>query len=98
MLFHIFRRAAEERDLDVVDGARAVQRQVRAVPQNYAHAEPIVMLPVDPSVTAITMADPSFQVATGSAVTDASGTRQAAVLFPPNTSAVMTLPDGSTRS
>jgi RHS repeat-associated protein len=77
-------------------GFLPVHRQLKAVAQNYAHADPIVMLPLDPAVTTLTMAMPTFQVAHGSMVTDTSGSRQPAVVFPPDTTATLTLPDGTT--
>ena len=43
----------------------------------------VVLVPVDPQVTAIDLSAGSLQVARGSPVTDADGSRQATVLFPP---------------
>ena len=49
-------------------------------------------------ITSIDLASAApFQVARGSQVTDADGTRQATLLFPQGTAAEILLPDGSTQ-
>ena len=65
--------------------------------QDYAFTDDVALIPPDPQVTPIDLSDPSapMQVAQGSPVSDASGSRQATVLFPQGTQAEMVLPDGS---
>jgi RHS repeat-associated protein len=76
-----------------------VQRQVEAPWRDYVWLPDVVMLPYDPQVTTIDLTAPTaMQVARGSVVTDESGTRQATLLFSPETSATMALPDGTTQS
>jgi len=85
----------------VVEYAKAgflpVQRQVSAPWQDFATAEDVVLVPLDSQVTAIDLsgAAASYQAAQGSLSSDADGSRQATVLFPPGLQASMTLPDGS---
>ncbi|MFZ5786981.1 MAG: carboxypeptidase-like regulatory domain-containing protein, partial [Acidobacteriota bacterium] len=55
----------------------------------------IVLVPFDPAVSVVDLTQPVVQVARGSVVTDASGTRQATLLFNPGTTATMVLPDGT---
>lgn len=78
-------------------GYLPVQRQLNAAWNEYSWADPVVMIPVDPQVTVVDLADQtqSFQVAKGSAVTDSDGTRQATLLFPSGTTATMVMPDGT---
>jgi hypothetical protein len=58
----------------------------------------VTLIPQDPQVTAIDLASTQpMQVAQGSRVTDADGSRQATVLFPSGTVARMVFADGSTR-
>jgi RHS repeat-associated protein len=82
------------------DGYLSVQRQLDTPWTDYAIAETVVMIPLDVQVTTVdlTGATQAFQVAQGSPVTDADGTRQATLLFPQGITATMTLPDGSTQS
>jgi RHS repeat-associated protein len=79
-------------------GFLPVQRQVKTPWQDYVWADTVVMIALDSRVTAIDLsAGTALQVARGSLVTDADGSRQATLLFPAGTQATMTLPDGSTR-
>ena len=78
------------------DGYLPVQRAVEAPWVEYAPVDDVVMIPYDAQVTAVDLAVPgTMQVARGSVVTDADGTRQATVLFPPNTGAQMVFAGGS---
>jgi len=78
------------------DGFLPVQRQIATSWQQYAIVEDIVMIQLDPMVTPIDLtANLPMQVAQGSEVTD--GTRRATILFPQGTTALMTLPDGTTQ-
>lgn len=82
----------------VKDGYLTVQRHVDVPLQNYVWLPDVVMIECDNKVTAIKLdGGPGMQVAQGSPVTDADGTRQATLLFPEGTSAEMVLPDGSTQ-
>ncbi len=56
----------------------------------------VVLIPLDPATTVVDLSQTGFQVARGSVVTDASGTRQATLLFPPGMSAAMIDPAGRT--
>ena len=78
-------------------GRFPAQRQVEVQWQDYGFADDVALIPPDPQVTTIDLSDPSapMQVAQGSLVSDASGPRQATVLFPAGTQAEMVLPDGS---
>ncbi|MEW6039323.1 MAG: PKD domain-containing protein [Pseudomonadota bacterium] len=78
-------------------GFLPVQRQVSVPWQDFATAEDVVLVPLDPQVTAIDLsgAVAGYQAAQGSLSSDADGSRQATVLFPPGLQASMTLPDGS---
>jgi len=79
------------------EGYLPVQRTVPTQWNGWYHADDVVLIPFDDQVTTIDLTDDSqaFQVARGSEVSDADGTRQATVLFPAGTTAEITLPDGS---
>jgi len=82
----------------LMSGYLAVQRQVQAPLQDYAVIHDVAMIPVDSQVTSIDLsASQSMQVARGSPSTDADGTRQATLLFPSGTAAIMVFPDASTQ-
>ena len=53
------------------------------------------MIPLDAQVTPIDLNAAAMQVARGSPVTDADGTRRATLLFPQGTTATLVMPDGS---
>ena len=73
------------------------ERLVQAPWQDYVTASDVVLLQVDSQVTAIDLSSSGeLQVARATPSTDANGTRQATLLVPPDTTATMTLPDGST--
>ena len=73
-----------------------VQRTLNAPWQDYVMAPDVVMIGLDPLVTAVTLGNAGMQVAQGSKQSDASGARHATVLFPPGTTANLVMPDGST--
>ncbi|PYN96669.1 MAG: hypothetical protein DMD91_20675, partial [Candidatus Rokuibacteriota bacterium] len=79
-------------------GLLSAQRQVDVPWQDYVAAPDVVMIALDPQVTAVTLLGATtIQLARGSAVTDADGARQATLLFAPGTQATMTLPGGGTQ-
>ncbi len=80
-------------------GFLPVQRTVENIPWgDFAHATDVVMIGLDVNVTAVDLtATVPIQVARGSAITDADGSRQATVFFPQGTQATMVLSDGSTQ-
>ena len=82
------------------DGYLPAQRTITPPWQGYAYLPDVVLIQPDTQVTQITLAepDPLLRIAQGSLVTDSDGSRIATVLFPENTTATMTLPDGSTSS
>ena len=74
------------------------QRQLNVPWQDYAMAPDVMLLSVDPQMTPIDLtANLGMQVARGSMMTDADGSRQATLLFPPGTQAQLVMPDGSTQ-
>ncbi|MCP4001441.1 MAG: hypothetical protein GY727_11085, partial [Gammaproteobacteria bacterium] len=76
-----------------------VQRKIDVPWQDYTWLPDIVMIGLDSQVTTIdlTSSEP-MQVAAGSAVIGADGTRTAVVMIPQGTTATITLPDGSTQN
>jgi RHS repeat-associated protein len=80
-------------------GYLPAQRQIDAPWQDYAFLPDVVLIQPDPHVTTIDLTDTTqpMQVAAGSPVTDADGTRQAVVMIPQGTTATLVLPDGSTQ-
>ncbi len=80
------------------EGYLPAQRQIDVPWQDYVTAPDVVLCPLDPQVTVVDLtAAEDIQVAQGTPVTDADGTRQATILFPQGTTAEMVLPDGSTQ-
>src|SRR5262249_2098725 len=65
--------------------------------QDFIMAPDVVLLPPDARVTTIALGASTMQVARGSAMTDADGSRQATLLFPAGTQASIYRPDGSTQ-
>jgi RHS repeat-associated protein len=74
------------------------QRQVATAWNAFRIAPDIALIPYDSASATIASGNAQYQVARGSIVSDARGTRRATLLFPPNTAASMVLPDGSTAS
>jgi RHS repeat-associated protein len=80
------------------DGFLPAQRQLRVPWQDFAVVPDVVLISPDTKKTSIDLdAGAPVQVARGSKVTDADGTRQATILFAQATTATMTLADGTTR-
>jgi RHS repeat-associated protein len=79
-------------------GYLPLQRKVNTPWQDFALAPDVVMIALDSKVTAVDLAANAMQVAQGSPIIDADGTRTATVLFPAGTTATMTLADGTTRA
>ena len=77
------------------DGFLPAQRQVETRWRDYSWAEPLVLVPFDTVTSTVQAGAGVMQVARGSSVTDADGTRQATALFPAGTQALMSFPDGS---
>ncbi|WP_156338697.1 RHS repeat-associated core domain-containing protein [Chondromyces crocatus] len=78
------------------DGFLPAARRIDVPWQGYAQAPDVVLVPLDPQVTPIDLdTAPPYAEARGSVVTDADGTRQATVLFPPGTTADLLFPDGT---
>ena len=69
-------------------GLLSAQRQVNVPWQDYAMTPDVVLIPLDPQVTTVDLAAATpIQVARGSMITDADGSRQATLLFPQGTQA-----------
>jgi RHS repeat-associated protein len=66
--------------------------------QAFVHADDVVLVGLDPAVTAVSFdgASAEPQVARGSRVQDADGVRQATLVFDAGTEAVLEMPDGTT--
>jgi RHS repeat-associated protein len=79
-------------------GYMAIQRKVAASWEHYAVLPEVVLKAFDSKVTTIDLSAGTLeiQVAQGSPTTDADGTRQATLLIPQGTTAVMKLQDGTT--
>ncbi|MFL6139472.1 MAG: RHS repeat-associated core domain-containing protein [Frankiaceae bacterium] len=77
------------------DGYLPVDRTVLPVQRDYTALPDVTMVPLDRAVSTVFAGSDDVQVARGSAVTDADGTRQATLILLPGTGATMTLPDGS---
>ncbi len=80
-------------------GYLPAQRQIETRWQDYSLADDLVLVAQDSKLTRIDLTDASqpFQVAQGSVVTDADGTRQATLLIPQGTQAQIYNADGTTR-
>ncbi|NJD69712.1 MAG: PKD domain-containing protein [candidate division NC10 bacterium] len=80
-------------------GFLPAQRGVDVPWQDFAILPEVVMVPRNSQATTIDLTAPiPIHVAQGSVVTDADGTRQAALLIPQGTQAQVLLPDGSTQA
>jgi len=81
------------------EGYLPVQRQVKTPWKDFVWADDVVMIPLDSNVTQINLiSNAPMQVAQGSVMSDADGSRQATLMFPQGTTASMTLPDGTVQS
>src|SRR5262249_20920759 len=63
----------------------------------YTTLPDVVLVTVDSAVSAVDLAAGTMQVARGSVMTDASGTRRVTLLFPPGTTSQVVFPNGSTQ-
>ncbi|HVW30878.1 MAG TPA: LamG-like jellyroll fold domain-containing protein [Polyangiaceae bacterium] len=77
-------------------GLLTVQRTVAPKWNDSVVLDDVVMVPVDPNVTPVTLGTSQLSVAAGSTMTDQDGTRRAVAFFPPGTTAQMTFSDGTT--
>ena len=77
-------------------GLLPAQRQRLVRRQGWTTVDDVALVALDSNVTQVDLSQPA-PVARGSLVTDASGTRQATLVFAQGTDATMVLPDGSTR-
>jgi hypothetical protein len=78
-------------------GFLPARRQILTPWQNYAWLPDVVLVPQDTRVTLVNLTTPNFQVARGTVMTDARGTRRATLLFAPGTQASVLLPNGKTQ-
>lgn len=78
-------------------GYLPLQRQVDVPWQDFCQASEAIMLVYDSAANFVDLSQNTLQVAAGSRVTDKDGTRQTVLLIPPNTTAQMTLNDGSSQ-
>jgi RHS repeat-associated protein len=80
-------------------GFPPLQRTVEAPVGDYEFAPDVVLTPYDKEVTAVDTSGAAMgmQLARASIVSDASGARQATILFPAGTQAALTFPDGSSQ-
>lgn len=76
-------------------GYLSIQRKALTEPQAYAFLPDAVLTPLDKQITEVEAHSDQYQIAKGSLVTDEDGSRQANLLFAPDTAAVMKLPDGT---
>ncbi|MFD2611240.1 fibronectin type III domain-containing protein [Paenibacillus gansuensis] len=80
-------------------GYMTVQRKAPADWNEFHTMPDVVLKPYDTKVTEVTLSGSTeVQAARGSLVTDEDGSRQAAVLFQPGTTATIQLPDGTVRT
>ena len=79
------------------EGYLPAQRQVEVGWASYAWLPDVILIPLDSQVTTVTLngSATGFQAAQGSVTTDEDGSRQATILFPPDTQASLVLPNGS---
>jgi RHS repeat-associated protein len=77
-------------------GFLPAQRTVSPIWQEYTSIDSVTLVGLDPAVTTVDFSE-ATQVAQGTPVTDASGTRQATVLFKSGTHAALKFADGTTQ-
>jgi hypothetical protein len=77
-------------------GYLPAERQVDVPWQGFAAVPNVVMVPLDAQVSTVDLTQSAQQVAVGSVSTDVDGTRQAVLVVPAGTQAMMDLPDGTT--
>lgn len=71
------------------------QRQVNAPWQDYAWLPEVVLIPFDTKSIVVNLNSNTIQVAQGSTIIDADGTRKSTLIFTPGTGATMKLPDNT---
>ncbi|MBW2391641.1 MAG: hypothetical protein JRG89_24880, partial [Deltaproteobacteria bacterium] len=77
-------------------GVLPAQRQVQTPWQEFVIVPDVALIPLDTRVTPIDLdAAIAMQVARGTPVTDADGTRRATLMFPEGMTAELVMPDGS---
>lgn len=81
-------------------GYLPAQRQVNTPWQDYVFADDAILIQPDPKLNNIDLTNTTqpFQVAQGSPISDSDGTRQATLLIPQGTQALVYNPDGTTRN
>jgi RHS repeat-associated protein len=77
-------------------GRLTAQRQVQVPTRDYVVVPEVVLVALDPEMTIVQASSSYLQIARGSVVSDADGSRQATLIVPPNTSATVVHADGST--
>ena len=78
-------------------GRFPVQRTLTVPWRDYVNLPDVAMIAADTAVTTIAVNGPGVQVHQATQQADASGSRRASLLFPPNTGATMLLPGGATQ-
>jgi RHS repeat-associated protein len=72
--------------------------RIENVPWNrFFNTEDAAMVPYDTAVHTVALGRAQAQIARGSVITDDAGTRQATLIFQPNTNATMTMANGGTQ-
>ncbi len=79
------------------EGYLPAQRHLNVPWQDYAWLPPVRLITADPNVTTIDLTSSAMQVARGSTIADADGSRRATLLFPFGTQATMVFPNGTTQ-
>ena len=80
------------------EGFLPSHRRIETLWQNFVRTPDVVLISLDPNVSAIDFSAPGMQVAQGSPVADDNGSRQATLLFPEGTEATLQMPDGTEQS
>lgn len=79
------------------NGFAPAQRQVDPATQDFAVLGDVVLVSADPAMTEVTLgAGAPMQMHAATVQSDASGDRRAALMFQPETSAALVMPDGTT--
>jgi RHS repeat-associated protein len=77
------------------EGLLPAWRQIQVPWRDWVFLEDVALVPLDAASTLVTAGAEVLQVARGSQVEDADGTRRATLLFPAGTGAHLVLPDGT---
>ncbi len=78
-------------------GFLTAQRQIDVPWNDYALLPDVAMVPLDAKVTRVDLSGSTSQVAQGSEITDADGSRQPSLIFPGGARATLVRPDGTTQ-